>query len=115
MPGAQKFLPSNGVYITTTRYNQMDYGSVTNIGINPTVNGKKKTVETYLLDFDEWIYGETAQVFFLARLRGEERFDSLEALQRQLRLDEQAARAYHKNNKKNNYRQREVWCGKSEN
>jgi riboflavin kinase/FMN adenylyltransferase len=107
IPGAQKFLPSNGVYITTTRYNNIDYGSITNIGINPTVNGKKKTVETYLLDFNGWIYGETAQVFFLARLRGEERFESLDMLKRQLHLDEQAARAFHNNNR----RQREEWHG----
>ncbi|MDR3239682.1 MAG: riboflavin biosynthesis protein RibF [Clostridiales bacterium] len=98
-PAPGKWLPPNGVYFTKTHYNGQDYDSLTNVGVNPTVTGKQKIenkiIETYLLDFDQWIYGETAQVFFGGWLRAESHFENLEALQNQLKQDVEAARAYH--------------------
>ena len=67
---------------------------MTNIGKNPTVNGTVKIVETYLLDFNEMIYGEELQTFFYKFLRSEEKFPSVEELQRQIGINAELAREY---------------------
>ena len=67
---------------------------MTNIGKNPTVNGTVKIVETYLLDFNEMIYGEQLQTFFYKFLRSEEKFPSVEELQRQIGINAEQAREY---------------------
>ena len=56
-----------------------------NVGVRPTFGtGRARAVEAYLLDRDVDLYGRTLQVDFLARLRGERRFDSVEALVEQM-------------------------------
>ena len=60
----------------------------------PTVNGTVKIVETYLLDFNEMIYGEELQTFFYKFLRSEEKFPSVEELQRQIGINAEQAREY---------------------
>ena len=67
---------------------------MTNIGKNPTVNGTVKIVETYLLDLNEMIYGEQLQTFFYKFLRSEQKFPSVEELQRQIAINAEQARAY---------------------
>ena len=56
------------------------FGAVTNIGLRPTFDGKRRTVEAYLLDFVDDIYGETVRLELLQRLRGEQKFDGIAAL-----------------------------------
>lgn len=91
-----KLFPPNGVYATKTLYKGKYYYGVTNIGINPTVNGTQKIVETYLLDFNENVYGETLQTFFYKFLRSERKFPSVEELRQQIQLNaEQAAEYFH--------------------
>ncbi len=81
-------LPDFGVYATVTVRGGRPYKSVTNIGNNPTFAGiDHVTVETYLLDFEGPLYGAAIEVYFLARMRGECKFESIEALQVQLRKD----------------------------
>ena len=63
-----------------------------NIGFNPTVDGKKLTVEINFFDFDDDIYGEFIQINILKRIRHEEKFDSLQTLKNQLAKDELTAR-----------------------
>ncbi|MBR4826621.1 MAG: bifunctional riboflavin kinase/FMN adenylyltransferase [Bacteroidales bacterium] len=61
---------------------------MTNIGIRPTVSDQKLlTIETYILDFDEMIYGLPITVDFLSRIRDERRFGSLDELRSQLCAD----------------------------
>ena len=62
--------------------------------MRPTfVTGRGELIEAFLLDFDADIYGETLELAFLKRLRGEKRFESVDALIDQMALDVQAARA----------------------
>ena len=89
-----KLFPPNGVYATKTLYKGQYYYGVTNIGKNPTVNGTKKIVETYLFDFDKMIYGETLQTYFYKFLRSEQKFPSVEELQRQIALNAEQSREY---------------------
>jgi len=63
------------------------------VGTNPTFDGRERTVEAYAIDRDDLdLYGTHAAVDFAARLRGQERFASVEALVAQMRLDVDAAR-----------------------
>lgn len=87
-------LPANGVYVCTTELNGQRYGAVTNIGVRPTFDGVAQRIETYILDFNDDIYGETLRVRFLQRLRGEQKFDGIAALVAQITTDVNAARAY---------------------
>ncbi len=67
---------------------------VANLGRRPTVNGLRVQLEVHLFDFQQDIYGRHVQVEFLVFLRPEQRFDSLDALQRQIQADSARARAF---------------------
>lgn len=66
---------------------------VANIGVRPTVGGKRCLLEVHLFDFNRDIYGRHVQVEFRARLRDEQRFESIEQLCRQITQDVTRARA----------------------
>lgn len=83
----KKILPKEGVYYTEVLVNNTLYKAITNIGNNPTVNGSKITVESYLLDFDEDIYDKEIKVYFLKYIRGVHKFKSLDELREQLQKD----------------------------
>ncbi|NLC69409.1 MAG: bifunctional riboflavin kinase/FAD synthetase [Clostridiaceae bacterium] len=74
--GGHILLPACGVYITRTLVNGNMYKSVTNVGMNPTINpgNTKVDVETFILDFDEDIYDKQVEVFFVKKIRDEKRF-----------------------------------------
>ncbi len=82
-----KLFPPNGVYATVTLYAGELYYGMTNVGYNPTVNGKHKTVETNLFGFDRVIYGENILTFFFKWLRDEQKFPGVDALREQLSCD----------------------------
>ena len=91
-----KMVPCNGVYLTAVKALGRSMYGMTNIGTRPTVTGvvssgsipnSMRTIETNIFDFDEEIYGLDISVSFLARIREERRFDSLDALARQLEND----------------------------
>lgn len=63
------------------------------LGIRPMFDPPKELLETYLLDFSGDLYGQTIEVQLIARLRGEEKFDGLEALIAQMNADVERARA----------------------
>ena len=65
-----------------------------NIGMNPTVNGTKKTIEAHFFNFNNDIYNQTLKIEFVARLRDEQKFESVELLKKQLKLDEKNAKAF---------------------
>jgi riboflavin kinase / FMN adenylyltransferase len=58
-----------------------------NIGVRPTVDGTKRTIEVNIFDFDEDIYNTSIQVYFHHFLRGEQKFSGLDALKEQLAND----------------------------
>lgn len=89
-----KLFPPNGVYATKTIYNGKVYSGVTNIGINPTVNGKFKVIETYLFDFHQMVYGETLRTHFFKWIRDEKKFPSVEDLRQQMERDAETAKEY---------------------
>ncbi|TCT15047.1 riboflavin kinase/FMN adenylyltransferase [Natranaerovirga pectinivora] len=91
-----KLLPPNGVYATRTRIDNTWYNSITNIGVNPTVDseGKNRTVETYIYDISLELYGHTIEVELLKYLREEQKFDSFETLQNQIVKDILEAKNY---------------------
>jgi riboflavin kinase/FMN adenylyltransferase len=88
-------LPANGVYVTLTLVEESWRRSITNIGVKPTFGGDPEiTVETHVIDFDRELYGEKIRVRFLHRLRGEEKFESVDALRNQITVDRDRARRY---------------------
>lgn len=89
---ARQLLPGDGVYSGRATVHGACHRAAISIGINPTFKGTQRRVEAHLLDFDGDIYGESIRVEFLRRLRGQETYDSPEALVRQLRLDVDAVR-----------------------
>jgi riboflavin kinase/FMN adenylyltransferase len=84
-------LPKGGVYFTTIEYDNILYKAITNIGYNPTVEGGKLSVETYILGFDKQIYDEVIKINFIKRIRDEVKFDSIDQLKKQLEEDRKYA------------------------
>ena len=85
----QKLVPGNGVYAVTLLLAQREpvLKGMMNIGMRPTVNGTKRTIEVNIFDFDEDIYGRTMRVCLFAYLRGEVKFGGLDQLKDQLGKD----------------------------
>lgn len=83
-----KVLPKRGVYVTKTHLNGEEYLSMTNVGVNPTVESiDTPKVETHLIDFTGEIYGESIKVEFIDFIRDEKKFDSVDELKSQLECD----------------------------
>ena len=94
--------PKNGIYASRVIIDGKKYFGATNVGINPTVNGKYLSIETNILDFDEDIYGKRVRIEFLEKIRDEKKFESLDELRKQLDLDTGFVRQkYLSNNKMN--------------
>jgi riboflavin kinase/FMN adenylyltransferase len=94
--GADHLIPAFGVYVTRAHLGEAVHPAVTNIGRRPTFNDDDRaSVETHLLDFDADLYGQDVRIEILHRLRGEQRFDGVDALIAQIGRDVDAARAYH--------------------
>jgi riboflavin kinase / FMN adenylyltransferase len=85
--------PPNGVYIAEAKLDGVAYPGVVNLGYRPTMSGQKERVlEIHLLDFDRDVYGSDLELRFLGYLRPEKKFDSVEALTRQIEADVTQAR-----------------------
>ncbi len=82
-----KLIPKQGVYIVKSTIDNQVYYGMMNIGIRPTINGKKEIREVHFFDFEKDIYGKNLKISFLKRLRDEKKFNSLEALTQQLNKD----------------------------
>ena len=77
-----------GVYLTKTSVLGHTYLSMTNVGNHPTIDPLSiSIIETYLLGFDEEIYGKTIRVEFFAFLRPQQKFNSVNELHSQLQQD----------------------------
>jgi riboflavin kinase/FMN adenylyltransferase len=82
-----KLVPQNGVYIVRVVVDSKTIFGMMNIGFNPTVQGKEKTIEVHLFNFDSDIYNCKIQVSIVQRIRSEKKFESVELLKQQLNKD----------------------------
>lgn len=80
-------VPKSGVYYTKTKIMDKTYLSVTSIGKNPTFNEVEVKIETHILDFNENIYGKDIEIELIKYLRKEIKFDNLDDLKNQIKLD----------------------------
>jgi len=84
-----KMIPAKGIYACRAHLDGKKYQAAINIGTNPTFTPDKQSpnVEAHLFDFHREIYGEDVRLEFVARLRDELKFDSVEALLEQIWKD----------------------------
>lgn len=82
-----KLIPNDGVYVVKSVVDDITTYGMMNIGSNPTVDGKVRSIEVHFFNFNEDIYDKTLKIEFLKRLRSEQKFKNLEALKIQLNKD----------------------------
>jgi len=88
-----KLIPAKGVYAVKVKSGEKTFNGVTNIGVRPTVdNDGKLSIETHIFDFNNDIYDSTITIEFIARLRDEKKFGSIDELKNQIALDIQKAK-----------------------
>lgn len=83
-----------GVYVTKIKLANKIYYGVTNVGIKPTFGENIFTVETFIFDFEDDIYGEYLEVIPLSQLRQETKFLGIEDLKKQIMKDVKSAQKY---------------------
>ena len=89
-----RIIPKVGVYFTNIILRNKRYFSLTNIGTNPTFDGHSVKVESHILDFNDNIYGEEANIVFLKRHRDEVKFDNVLDLKLKIFHDIEVAKKY---------------------
>ena len=82
-----KLITANGVYACLVEYKDKTYKGMGNIGFRPTIDHGDLTIEVNIFDFNKEIYDESLKVFFVDRIRDEEKFKNLDALKKQLKKD----------------------------
>ena len=104
----EKLIPGNGVYAVEVQVGNQESGvrsresgigsfeGMMNIGVRPTVDGKKRMIEVNIFDFDEDIYTQTLKVHVKHYIRGEVKFNSLDELKGQLLKDKVSAKTFFK-------------------
>lgn len=92
-PDPRVQLPANGVYAARVGLRGETHPAVVNVGVRPTFDGEGVRVEAHLLDGDHDLYGRSIDVAFEERIRGERRFDGIDALVAQIRRDIETARS----------------------
>ncbi len=93
VPDDRHACPGHGVYAAWVTVEGMRHAAAVNVGVRPMFeSGRGLLVEAHLIDFEGDLYGKTMRVAFLERLRGERRFDSVEALVEQMWADVDRAR-----------------------
>lgn len=94
-----KLIPQNGIYIIRIFVNNLWHKAVLSIGIRPTIENikKERTIEAFIFNFNENIYGQKVRVEFLRKIRDELKFDSLDELKEQIKKDVQVAEQYFEN------------------
>jgi riboflavin kinase/FMN adenylyltransferase len=83
----KELLPKDGVYAVKAKVDNKFYSGACNIGTNPTFNNRSLTVEVFLFDFEGDLYQKEIRVYFIDRIRDEESFEDVAALQRAIADD----------------------------
>ncbi len=87
-----KILLGRGVYAVKVEYQGNSYKGMMNVGVRPTLSDEQiKTVEVYILDFNQDIYNRHLRVEVFQKIRNEKKFNSIEELKEQLKKDKQEA------------------------
>ncbi len=93
-----KLIPSDGSYFVKVRFlDNSVFTGMLNIGKRPTLEAGS-SIEVYIIDFEKDIYGENLVVEFYKKIREEIRFQSIELLKEQLKLDKISTLAYFEQN-----------------
>ena len=87
-------VPRHGVYACRAYVGEKSYLAVCNVGNRPTVQGHQVRTETWLLDFDGDLYGQSVTLEFMYFLRPERRFESLDALKKAVLCDAENTRKF---------------------
>lgn len=82
-----KLVPKNGVYVVQCTMGKATVSGMMNIGFNPTVSGKEKSIEIHFFDLEKDLYDQKLQIDIIARIRDEHKFDSVDSLKVQLQKD----------------------------
>ena len=85
--------PRKGVYATRVNVDGAAMNAVSNFGRRPTVGSAAPLLETHIFDFDGDLYGKTIEVAFVDFIRDEQKFDGLEALKKQIKVDCETAKS----------------------
>lgn len=97
LPDKDKLLPPKGVYYSYVWLEGARYPAISNVGCKPTVSDTQVMgLETYLYDFDEFLYDKEITVELLHFKRPEMRFENVEILKNQMQKDLAEGRAFHK-------------------
>ena len=91
------FLPKKGVYVSKVVISDKSYQSITNIGVRPTFNANSLQIESHIFDFNKNVYGKKIKIYFLARIRNEKKFETVEKLIENITKDVNFGRRYFKN------------------
>jgi len=89
---SKELLPADGVYAVKVRFGRRMYDAVANLGQRPTFAGATPTLEIHLLDYSGDLYGKRLRLYFIDRLRDEQRFSSVPELLNTIRADIAQAR-----------------------
>lgn len=84
--------PLQGVYAVKIDLDGEQLSGVANVGRKPTLKVSSERLEVHLFDFTKDIYGKKIRVTPIAKIRDEKKFDSLEALKKQIKLDMETAK-----------------------
>ena len=88
----KELVPAEGVYAVKVKWRDRLYDGVVNIGTCPTFPGQKPSMEIHVIDFQQSLYDETLRLYFVERLRAEQRFSSPAELMAAIRSDVERAR-----------------------
>ena len=77
----------NGVYMSSVRIDGCEYRAMSNVGVRPSVDGRRRLLETFIFDYHGDLYGRYLRVELLHKVRDEKKFNSIEELKSQLERD----------------------------
>jgi riboflavin kinase/FMN adenylyltransferase len=86
-----KLVPAHGIYAVTVEHESERLKGVLYIGNRPAVDGSRLAIEVNIFDFNKDIYGENLKVNLVAAVRKDAKFDDLEALKKQMKIDKAQA------------------------
>ena len=89
-----KILPKNGVYFVSCKIKNIQKFGMMNIGFNPTFGNKKLTIEVNIFDFNQDVYGENIKIEFIKFIRNEIKFQNIDELIKQIKIDRETCKSY---------------------
>ena len=92
-----KIIPKNGVYIVEVFFNEKSFNGMMNIGLKPTIGGKNISIEVNIFNFDQDIYNQKISISVLEFIRSEIKFNNIEQLKNQIKIDAIKATNYFNN------------------